>query len=276
MNKLISTFLLSSSLITSCQPPPDTPIKSDATPVNTNSVVSGDTLWGIYNVHENYMDIRKSLTPGFADFRTELPKDKKIYPMIGDWGHGQAIALFDDTNCTFVFYKGLSAEVIDYNFSLGCIGQHPQAISGDWNGDGKTKVGIYFSDLGVAVLSQDNINKENVIKFEYGEPNADLVALTGDWNNDGLVTLGLWNPHAHRFDLINSNSAGVAEVSFETDKAMLNVVPFSILEKNAKSSVGLYSGNTGLFHIFSTESYAETGVIEFGAKNSISLPVFWK
>jgi hypothetical protein len=262
------------ALLLSCQPPP-TPTEASHSSVGTVEINS-DLVWGIYNADGHYLDLRKSLTPGFADLRVDVPNAKKIQPVFGDWGAGHALVIFNEINCEFVFYKGLSVEVVDHSLVLDCLGQRRQAISGDWNGDGRTEVGVYFSDLGVAVLNQDNVTKDNVVKFEYGAPNSDLVAITGDWNNDGLVTLGLWNHKAHRFDLTNSNKSGVADVSFEVDKSLVNVAPFSILRKNDKSSVGLYSSGTGLFRIFSLDTYAEIDVIEFGVKNSVSSPVFWK
>jgi hypothetical protein len=262
------------SLLLSCQPPP-APTGGSHSSVG-DVEINSDLVWGIYNADGHYLDLRKSLTPGFADLRVDLPDIKKIQPLFGDWGTGRALAIFDETKCEFIFYKGLSVEVVDHSLVLDCLGQRRQAISGDWNGDGRTEVGVYFSDLGIAELSQDNVTKDNIVKFEYGAPNSDLVAITGDWNNDRLATLGLWNQQSHRFDLTNSNKSGVAEVSFEVDKSLVNVTPFTILRKNDKSSVGLYSNSAGLFHVFSLDTYLETDVIEFGVKGSVSSPVFWK
>jgi hypothetical protein len=40
------------------------------------------------------------------------------------------------------------------------------------------------------------------------------MPLAGDWDGDGVDTIGLYNPAGAAFFLRNSNTAGVADVTF--------------------------------------------------------------
>ena len=227
---------------------------------------------GVYNIDEHYLDLREDLAPGAADMRIDLSKTGFI-PLIGNWGEGVALAIFEEASCKFIFYNNLRMSQVDHILELNCDGKMRQPISGDWTGDGKTKVGIYFSDTGKVLLSLDNKNSDNVSKFDYGAPNDGLIAITGDWDNDQVITIGVWSSRENRFDLINQNASGVADISFKVKNAS-NAYPFAILNKTEKSYVGWYSSETGLFHVISLDSFEELETIEFGAKNSKSLPIF--
>jgi hypothetical protein len=41
-----------------------------------------------------------------------------------------------------------------------------------------------------------------------------FIALVGDWNGDGIDTIGLYNPAGAAFFLRNSNSGGIADITF--------------------------------------------------------------
>jgi hypothetical protein len=80
----------------------------------------------------------------------------------------------------------------------------PQALMGDWNGDGRTDVGWY--DNGHVTL---NVNGSK-LRFTLGRPGD--RALAGDWDGDGTTTIGVYRPEIFTFLLRNSNTSGEQDV----------------------------------------------------------------
>jgi len=78
-------------------------------------------------------------------------------------------------------------------FGIGLNGAIP--VVGDWNGDGKTKIGVYIN--GVWYLDMNNnwqwdgegIDVRGI--FGVGLPNA--IPVTGDWNGDGITEIGIYS-----------------------------------------------------------------------------------
>lgn len=100
----------------------------------------------------------------------------------------------------------------DMSFAFGGIaGDIP--ITGDWNGSGRTKVGVYRSSNGLFVLDYngDGIFTETADKaFSLGvgiQP-AD-IPVTGDWNGDGRTKVGLFR-QGHLW-LLDYNGDGTFE-----------------------------------------------------------------
>jgi hypothetical protein len=52
-----------------------------------------------------------------------------------------------------------------------------------------------------------------------------FVALVGDWNTDGVDTVGLYNPADAAFFLRNSNTGGIADVTFTYGPAGMGFKP---------------------------------------------------
>src|SRR5258708_28741429 len=68
-------------------------------------------------------------------------------------------------------------------------------ISGDWNGDGRTKVGVYRPSNGLFVLDYDGDGQFTVADKAYnlgvGVDPTD-IPVVGDWNGDGKAKVGLF------------------------------------------------------------------------------------
>ena len=83
-------------------------------------------------------------------------------------------------------------------------------LTGDWNGDGTTEVGLYrpsthqffYRDAGGAVVQT----------FSWG--NSGDVPLTGDWNGDGTTEVGLYRPSTHQFFYRDAGGAVVQTFSW--------------------------------------------------------------
>lgn len=92
----------------------------------------------------------------------------------------------------------------------GLAGDVP--IRGDWNGDGRSKVGIYRSATGTFLLDLDGdfafTANDRVVNLGVGTQQGD-VPLSGDWNGDGTWEVGLFRQGY--FWILDSNGSGVFE-----------------------------------------------------------------
>ena len=74
---------------------------------------------------------------------------------------------------------------------LGDIGELP--VTGDWDGDGVTDLGVY--DQATSVFTLRTVDASGVISLAtvpFGAP-GDLP-VTGDWDGNGITDVGVWNP----------------------------------------------------------------------------------
>jgi flagellar hook assembly protein FlgD len=81
------------------------------------------------------------------------------------------------------------------NFGGGVTGAIP--VTGDWNGDSKTEVGVYQNGIwyldGNGNGSWDGAVLDRFFS-NYGGGMSDAVPVTGDWNGDGITEIGAYNP----------------------------------------------------------------------------------
>lgn len=120
-------------------------------------------------------------------------------PIAGDWnGSGRAKAgvyrptspalflldydgdrQFNQTNDrVYAFYPSITGDI---------------PVTGDWNGDGRTKIGIYRPGTAAWVLDWNGngvFDGGDRIYF-HGVPNGTDVPVTGDWNGDGKTKIGV-------------------------------------------------------------------------------------
>jgi hypothetical protein len=92
-------------------------------------------------------------------------------------------------------------------------------VTGDWDGNNTTTVGIVHPDSGsnnwIWRLSNQNSGGSVDIEFAYGNKITDSV-VTGDWNGDNTTTVGVVRPEAGtwRWLLRNANSGGSSSLDF--------------------------------------------------------------
>ena len=77
----------------------------------------------------------------------------------------------------------------------GAAGQVP--VSGDWNKDGRTDIGVYNQFTGRWTLRVPRGSSYATRSVRYGAP-GDLP-VTGDWTGDGLTDLGIWRTSTATF-----------------------------------------------------------------------------
>jgi hypothetical protein len=93
-------------------------------------------------------------------------------------------------NRTFYLRNAHAGGGADVAFSYGREGDLP--ITGDWNGDGTTTVGLYRPSDRTFYLRNAHAGGGADVAFSYGRE-GDLP-ITGDWNGDGTTTVGLYRP----------------------------------------------------------------------------------
>lgn len=83
----------------------------------------------------------------------------------------------------------LRADVIDHVFFFGGKGAIP--VTGDWNGDGITNIGIFQDGRWILDTDGDGrLTASDVVIESFGR--AGDLPVVGDWNGDGVDDLGVW------------------------------------------------------------------------------------
>jgi hypothetical protein len=127
------------------------------------------------------------------------------------WGLNSKIGVF--RNSTHMFYLDYNGNGvwegtgIDRGYNFGLTGDLP--VSGDWNNDGRTAIGIFrpsthqfaldYNENGVWEAGTDRL-------YNFGLTGDSPVS--GDWNEDGISEIGVFRPSTHSFYL-DYNGNGV-------------------------------------------------------------------
>ena len=80
----------------------------------------------------------------------------------------------------------------DKNFQYLTYGAGDRPVTGDWNGDGHTKVGIYRNGFWILDLDGNGVYDYPLDRFYAFGGNTGEVPLIGDWNGDGRSKLGYY------------------------------------------------------------------------------------
>jgi uncharacterized protein YkwD len=150
--------------------------------------------------------------PGDTIYSFGQPGD---IPIVGDWnGDGKDhIGLFRNVGGLGEFILDTNGDgVIDagdttFMFGLGA----DRIVIGDWNGDGKDKVGVFRSNAnGVGVFSLDT-NGHHVFDasstvFTFGLATDKIVI--GDWNGDGKDKVGVYRDNGVGVGLFSLDTTG--------------------------------------------------------------------
>jgi hypothetical protein len=139
-------------------------------------------------------------------------------PVSGDWNHDGIIEIGVYRPSTHMFYLDLNGNGVwegpgvDRSFNtFGITGDLP--VSGDWNHDGITEVGVfrpsthtfYLDYNGNGVWDGPSIDRS----FNTFGLSGDLP-IAGDWNHDGTTEIGVYRPSTHMFYL-DYNGNGIWE-----------------------------------------------------------------
>jgi len=99
---------------------------------------------------------------------------------------------------------------VDRTFNFGIPGDIP--VTGDWNGDGFTEIGVLRGNLWYLDLNGNGMWDPGVDRtFNFGIPGD--IPVTGDWNGDLITDIGTFNDGDW---IIDSNGNGNHDDSDET------------------------------------------------------------
>jgi len=79
-----------------------------------------------------------------------------------------------------------------YQFGGGLVGALP--VSGDWNGDGKTEIGVYYNGYWFLDLNGNGQWDSTPVDalYQFGGGLIGALPVSGDWNKDGKTEIGVY------------------------------------------------------------------------------------
>ncbi len=174
-----------------------------AVPVVGDWTGSGTAKIGVYTNGTWYLDVNRNWqwdgtsTDAMYSFGAGLPD---AIPVVGDWNHDgkTKIGIYSDgvwyldANGNGKWDGVAGGDEVAY-FGVGLTGAVP--VVGDWNGDGKTKIGIYqngywYLDTNGNGQWDGQSGGDTFGVFGIGLTNA--VPVVGDWNADGTTEIGIY------------------------------------------------------------------------------------
>jgi hypothetical protein len=135
-------------------------------------------------------------------------------PITGDWNNDGTtdIGVFrPSTHLFYLDYNGngvWNGAVTDRSRNFGITGDIP--ITGDWNNDGTTDIGVFRPSTHLFYLDYNGNGVWNGAVTDRSR-NFGItgdIPVTGDWNNDGTTDIGVFRPSTHLFYL-DYNGNGV-------------------------------------------------------------------
>ncbi len=176
-------------------------------------------IWRPSN-HSFYLDLNgsNSWDSGDLSFKFGIADDQ---PIAGDWNNDgkDEVGVYRPSNQSFYLdhndNNAWDGENIDKYFSFGVAGDLP--VTGDWNGDGKTEIGIWRPSNYNFYLDLNGSNSwdSGDLSFKFGI--ADDQPIAGDWNGDNKTEIGIWRPSESKFylDVNASNSWDNSDIEFK-------------------------------------------------------------
>ena len=139
-------------------------------------------------------------------------------PITGDWnGDGKTNIGVFRKGAWYLDYNGNNKwdKGLDKAYSAGSFGLSTDIpITGDWNGDGKTKIGVYRKGawyLDFDGNGQWNKNKDTTVLAGSFGLKTD-IPVTGDWNGDGKTNIGYFRKGAWYLDFNGNNKLDFGDI----------------------------------------------------------------
>ena len=129
-----------------------------------------------------------------------------------------------------------------------------QPLSGDWDGNGTSTVGLFDPETSTFYLNNSNTAGVADVVYRFGPAGSNWVPLAGDWDGDGISTVGLYDPAKGKYYFRNEHAPGPADAMFLNSlfvgHAAAGWVPL-VGDWNADGvdTVGLYDPVVGAFHL---------------------------
>jgi hypothetical protein len=152
-------------------------------------------------------------------------------------------------------------------------------VSGDWNGDGLTSVGVVDPSSETWYLRNENsAGAPDAGVFQFGLPG--WIPLTGDWNGSGETGIGVYDPSTATFYLKNTAGPGAADFVFQF--GMPGWLPVTgDWDGNGTTTVGVVNPSTTSFYVWylrneNSSGPADAGVFQFGGTGGVDVTGQWK
>jgi parallel beta-helix repeat protein len=170
-------------------------------PALATAVASGDTLTVTIPVTFAAAFAGAKTTWGYANDQTGFSNG---YQVTGSWtvpGGAAKIGIFNPSQAIFLLdangnftWDGTGS---DKYFPWGTANHNPKyiVVTGDWNGSGTKKVGIFDPATATWLLDYngDGVYTPGVDKLlQWGSPND--IPVVGDWNGNGTTKIGTFGP----------------------------------------------------------------------------------
>ncbi len=120
------------------------------------------------------------------------------------------------------------------------------AVSGDWDGNGTTTVGVYRPSTSTWFLRNANSAGGSIGGFTFGNPGD--IPVVGDWDGNGTTTIGAYRPSNGTWYLRNSNSAGGSIGGFKY--TITGATPVTgDWDGNNTTTIGLFNASNATWYL---------------------------
>jgi len=192
---------------------------SGALPLGGDWDGDGVSTVGLYDPDTGTFQWKNGHTGRDADGVVHLtPPAPGALPIAGDWdGDGRdgigLVDLSDLRHPRFLLWNVLASGTPADAVTVLSFSEPRDAlpVAGDWDGDGRDDVGLYWPSLALFVLDTPGV----VFSFELGS--AGVLPVAGDWDGDGRDGVGVYDPRKAVFTLRNSvlpPPGGAAVIAF--------------------------------------------------------------
>ena len=224
---------------------------------------------GIYqpNNDQFYLDYlnnqAKSIGQVNAPYGFHTPGVNAI-PITGDF-NGDGITdvgiYLPDKDHFYLDYLNAQAKSIgqvDLAYGFHTPGTFAIPITGDFNGDGITDVGIYLPDKDHFYLNYLNAQAQSIgqVDAPYGFHTGGVYAvpITGDFNGDGITDVGIYQPNNDHFylDYLNNQAKSIGQVdaAYGFHTGGVYAVPITgDFNGDGIADVGIYQPNNDHFYL---------------------------
>jgi FtsP/CotA-like multicopper oxidase with cupredoxin domain len=174
-------------------------------------------------------------------------------PVWGDWdGSGTSkIGIYKDG----IWYVDLNGNGIwdgtptdaQYSFGIGIPNAIP--VTGDWNGSGPTKIGVYINGTWYLDLNGNGAwdGTPTDARYSFGIGVANAIPVTGDWTGTGTTKIGIYKTGSWYVDL-NGNGAWdgtPTDALYSFGGGIANAIPVTgDWTGNGKTKIGIYTNGT--------------------------------
>jgi hypothetical protein len=126
----------------------------------------------------------------------------------------------------------------------GDPGEGEVPITGDWDGSGKTQIGVYLPSQAEFFLG--DVNGIAPTTLRYGDPGEGEVPITGDWDGSGKTQIGVYLPSQAEFFLGDVNGIAPTVIAFGNP----GDVPITgDWNGSGRTQIGVYRPSTATFFL---------------------------